>query len=137
MNPILKMKLRRIVDVWYWKATSERDAIANHAWRILRYRKQAEQLTPFRVWLLMVLFNVAIFGSLLLTIDLSNIDWLSFGILAGMMFFCDLMIGVSWGSMKMAKDPIYDWAEEYRDLIAERRTFRQEEFDNDLPRRKF
>ena len=135
MNPILKMKLRRIVDVWYWKATSEREATANHAWRILHYREMAEKLTATRMWMILVAMNVILFTMMVATGK--NLDWVNIGFFGMSIAFLDFMIGISWGSMKMAKDPIYDWAEEYRDLIAERRAFRQEEFDNDLPRRKF
>lgn len=135
MNPILKMKLRRIIDVWYWKATSERDAIANHAWRILHYREMAEKLTASRVWMISVALNMIFFT--MMVAATKKLDWWDIGLLGMLIAFMDLMIGISWGSMKMAKDPIYDWAEEYRDLLAERKAFRQEEFDNDLPRRKF
>ena len=135
MNSILKMKLRRIVDVWYWKATSEREAIANHAWRILHYRELAEKLTATRMWMTLVALNMILFTMMVATGK--NLDCWDIGLFGTLTTFLDFMIGVSWASMKMAKDPIYDWAEEYRDLIAERRAFRQEEFDNDLPRRKF
>ena len=85
--------------------------------------------------MILVAMNVILFTMMVATEK--NLDWVNIGFFGICIAFLDFMIGISWGSMKMAKDPIYDWAEEYRDLIAERRAFRQEEFDNDLPRRKF
>lgn len=128
-----KISRDRAIENWCWKASSERDAICSHAYRILTYRKWAKHKTAIPVAI------GAYLGTILgLTWDLiEESEWLA----ALMLVLCYGLMGVvfygMWRSIRRAEGPMYDWAENYRELLEERREFRKEEREQDLYRRKF
>ena len=124
----------RFVDTFMWKASSESDAICNHAWRILRYRKWAKHKTAISAGI--GAFWGAVLG-LSLEIGERSGDWLTSLMFVVCYGFCGVIWFVMWRSVRKSEDPMYDWAEEWTDLIEERRAFRREEYEKDLPRRKF
>ena len=125
----------RFVDTFMWKASSESDAICNHAWKILKYREWADRLSAAKVWGLMVAFNAVIFLAFILGPNADSLEvW---AILLVLFVYLDGVIGLMWASVRMSKRPLYDWAENYRELLEERSEFRKEEHDQDLYRRKF
>ena len=117
-----------------WKATSERDAICNHACRILRYRKWAKHKTAIPAGI--GAFVGTILG-LSLEIGESSGDWFTSLVFVFSYGFVGLIWFVMWRSVRKSGDPMYDWAENYRELLEERREFRKEESEQDLYRRKF
>lgn len=124
----------RFVDTFMWKATSERDAICNHAWRILRYRKWAKHKTAIPAGI--GAFVGTILG-LSLEIGESSGDWFTSLVFVVSYGFVGVIWFVMWRSVRKSEDPMYDWAESYRELLEERREFRKEESEQDLYRRKF
>ena len=130
-----KISRDRAIENWCWKASSERDAICNHAWKILKYREWADRLSAAKVWGLMVAFNAVLFLAFILG---HNVDKLEvWAILIVLFVYLDGFMGLMWVSVRMSKRPLYDWAENYRELLEERNEFRKEEREQDLPRRKF
>ena len=130
-----KISRDRAIENWCWKASSERDAICNHAWKILKYREWADRLSAAKVWGLMVAFNAVIFLAFILGPNADSLEvW---AILLVLFVYLDGVIGLMWASVRMSKRPLYDWAENYRELLEERSEFRKEEHDQDLYRRKF
>ena len=130
-----KISRDRAIENWCWKASSERDAICNHAWKILKYREWADRLSAAKVWGLMVAFNAAMFLAFALG---PNADDLGVWAIMFLLFvYLDGVIGLMWVSVRMSKRPLYDWAENYRELLEERNEFRKEEREQDLYRRKF
>ena len=130
-----KISRDRFVENFNWKASSERDAICNHAWKILKYREWADRLSAAKVWGLMVAFNAVIFLAFILG---PNVDKLEvWAILIVLFVYLDGVMGLVWASVRMSKRPLYDWAENYRELLEERNEFRKEEREQDLYRRKF
>ena len=140
MSPSLKVRTMsknsrdRFVDTFMWKASSESDAICNHAWRILRYRKWAKHKTAIPVGI--GAFVGTILG-LSLEIGEESGDWFTSLVFVLGYGLCGVIWFVMWRSVRKSEDPMYDWAEEWKDLIEERRAFRREEYEQDLPRRKF
>lgn len=130
-----KISRDRAIENWCWKASSERDAICNHAWRILKYRELADRLSAAKVWGLMVAFNAVIFLAFILGPDADKLE--AWAVLAQLLVCLDGVIGLQWVSVRMSKRPLYDWAENYRELLEERNEFRKEEREQDLYRRKF
>lgn len=124
----------RFVDTFVWKASSERDAVCNQAWRILRYRKWAKHTTAIPAGI--GAFVGAILG-LSLEIGERSGDWFTSLMFVVCYGFVGVIWFVMWRSVRKSEDPMYDWAEEWTDLIEERRAFRREEYEQDLPRRKF
>lgn len=131
-----KISRDRAIENWCWKASSERDAICNHAWRILKYREWADRLSAAKVWGLMVAFNAAVFLALILGSN-GVVPLEGWAMMILLYVYLDGLIGIAWASVRMSKRPLYDWAEDYRELLEERRAFRREEHEQDLPRRKF
>lgn len=130
-----KISRDRAIENWCWKASSERDAICNHAWKILIYREWADRLSAAKVWGLMVAFNAVIFLAFILGPNADKLEvW---AILIVLFVYLDGVIGLMWASVRMSKRPLYDWAENYRELLEDRSEFRKEEREQDLPRRKF
>ena len=130
-----KISRDRAIENWCWKASSERDAICNHAWKILKYREWADRLSAAKVWGLMVAFNAVLFLAFILG---HNVDKLElWAILIVLFVYLDGFMGLMWVSVRMSKRPLYDWAENYRELLEERNEFRKEEREQDLYRRKF
>lgn len=142
MSPSLKVRTMskisrdRAIENWCWKASSERDAICNHAWKILKYREWAKHKTAIPVAI--GAYIGTFLGLAAHLIEESHWEaWPAALMLVG----CYGLIGVvfygMWRSIQRAEGPMYDWAEEWKDLIEERRAFRREEYEQDLPRRKF
>ena len=130
-----KISRDRAIENWCWKASSERDAICNQAWKILKYREWADRLSAAKVWGLMVAFNAVLFLAFILG---HNVDKLEvWAILIVLFVYLDGFMGLMWVSVRMSKRPLYDWAENYRELLEERNEFRKEEREQDLYRRKF
>ena len=130
-----KISRDRAIENWCWKASSERDAICNHAWKILKYREWADRLSAAKVWGLMVAFNAVILLAFILGPNADKLEvW---AIVIVLFVYLDGVIGLMWASVRMSKRPLYDWAESYRELLEERREFRKEESEQDLYRRKF
>lgn len=130
-----KISRDRAIENWCWKASSEREAICHHAWKILKYREWADRLSAAKVWGLMVAFNAVIFLAFILG---PNVDKLEvWAILIVLFVYLDGVMGLMWVSVRMSKRPLYDWAENYRELLEERNEFRKEEREQDLYRRKF
>ena len=130
-----KISRDRAIENWCWKASSERDAICNHALRILKYREWADRLSAAKVWGLMVAFNAAMF--LMLILGSNEVRLEGWAVMILLFVYLDGVIGIMWASVRMSKRPLYDWAENYRELLEERREFRKEEREQDLYRRKF
>ena len=131
-----KISRDRAIENWCWKASSERDAICSHACRILTYRKWAKHKTAIPVAI------GAYMGTILgLSVNLIREshweDWPAALLLAGAYGFMGAVFYVMWRSIRRAEGPMYDWAENYRELLEERREFRKEEREQDLYRRKF
>ena len=130
-----KISRDRAIENWCWKASSERDAICNHAWKILKYREWADRLSAAKVWGVMVAFNAVILLAFILGPNADKLEvW---AIVIVLFVYLDGVIGLMWASVRMSKRPLYDWAESYRELLEERREFRKEESEQDLYRRKF
>ena len=130
-----KISRDRAIENFCWKASSERDAICNHAWKILNYRELADRLSAAKVWGLMVVFNAVLFLAFILAHNADSLEvW---AILFLLLVYLDGVIGLMWASVRMSKRPLYDWAENYRELLEERNEFRKEEREQDLYRRKF
>lgn len=130
----------RFVDTWNLKATSERDAIASCARKILIYRKWTAKITPFIAKCFILGFIGGFVGwtlYLTLTTDKFQDIWVSAVILPLMFAYLGGVLWLTYASAYKANDPLYDWAEDYRELLEERREFRKEECEQDLPRRKF
>ena len=124
----------RFVDTFMWKATSERDAICNHALKILRYRKWAKHKTAIPA-------GIGAFWGTIMALSLEigerSGDWFTSLVFLVSYGFCGVIWFVMWRSVRKSEDPMYDWAEDYRELLEERREFRKEEREQDLYRRKF
>ena len=130
-----KISRDRAIENWCWKASSERDAICSHAWKILKYREWADRLSAAKVWGLMVAFNAALCLAFMLGPNADDLEvW---AMLLVLFVYLDGFIGLIWASVQMSKRPLYDWAENYRELLEERNEFRKEEHEQDLYRRKF
>ena len=130
-----KNSKERFVDTFSWKATSTMDAIAHCAAVILANRRMVQKITPpvanVLIFVCSAFIALCCMANYMRTGDLSHmIGFLGAFYLAG--------FGKLWyESVYAATKDIYDWAEEWEDLIEERRAFRREEYEKDLPRRKF
>ena len=64
-------------------------------------------------------------------------EWYAALMLVGCYGLMGVVFYGMWRSIRRAEGPMYDWAENYRELLEERREFRKEEREQDLYRRKF
>ena len=126
----------RFVDTFNWKATSERDAICNHAFKILFYRRWAKRLKPYAAWMIGAIIGTLI-GCAWVGWEHAPDQWVDALVISGMSFYLGAVLYLVWHSVLKSEDPLYDWAEDYRELLEGRRAFRREEHEQDLPRRKF
>lgn len=131
-----KISRDRAIENWCWKASSERDAICNHALRILRYRKMAKHKTAIPA--VIGAYLGVILGLVSELIEKSHWEeWPAALLLLVAYGFMGVIFYVMWRSIRKSESPLYDWAENYRELLEERREFRKEEHEQDLYRRKF
>ena len=137
MKPESKNRNRTNIEIFCWKDTSEREAICRGAWRILNQRKWAKILTTTRIWLILVALNALITVLPFQAMMKSDFDvalWIG---MAALYIYMDVIVAVAWQSYRMSLDPKFDWAEDYKDLLEERRQLRKKEHDEGLPRSKF
>lgn len=137
MKQETKNKIKTGIERFEWKATSDREAIAFSAARILRQREYAKKLTNFRIWAIMVLFNLLIAILPISAIIKGDYDPVLWGMMALLFIYVDTVLCIFMFSLKMSLDPKFDWAEGYRELIEERIKLRKHEHDLGLPRSKF
>ena len=131
-----KISRDRAIENWCWKASSERDAICNHAWRILIYRKIAKHKTAVPVAIGAYLGTILGLSAHLIA-ESHWEEWPAALLLLVVYGFMGAIFYVMWRSIRRAESPMYDWAEDYRGLLEERDEFRKEEREQDLYRRKF
>lgn len=133
-----KISHDRFVDTWNLKATSEKDAIASCARKILIYREWTAKITPFIAKCFILGFCGGFGGAGIYNLwTAEQADWWLVAVLPLMFLYLSGILWLTYASAYKANDPLYDWAEDYRELLEERREFRREEYEQDLPRRKF
>ena len=130
-----KNSKERFVDTFSWKATSTMDAIAHCAADILAKRRFVQKITTpvanVLIFVCSAFIALCCMANYMRTGDLSH----AIGLLGA--FYLAGFGKLLYESVYAATKDIYDWAEEWEDLIEERRAFRREEYEKDLPRRKF
>ena len=112
----------RIIDNRASLATSPDESIAHDSSKILRYRNDHDRAKANCTWIVLV----GLVDCLYLYSLITDFDWWWLALTGIVTAFLCLQVWITNAAMKSAKDPCYDWAEEYD---AEALAWRQQRAD--------
>ena len=127
MNKKLELIKDRAVDMTANLSTSEDEALAYCAAKILRYRSPQIKKTLLCIYALCLLYPIV-----------GLLTFLKHGLVPDLLIFavmCAFVTIFAWmvtQAVKSAQDPRYDWAEEYRDMAEAWRAQRRVEREKHL-----